>query len=235
MPAALEHVDLGRVAVQDQVARTPPRAARSGRALLDQRHLVAHRDERARDVRADLAAAGDDHVHQRARLGAGIAARTASASTAIAVCGRADRPQAARGVELGARRVEHAHDDAVDAVALLRDLADRRCSCCRRRSRRRPRRPPRSRRAGARRRPSRGRRTKPPRQCEPSRASASSARPRRSRPSPRGRELERDRGADAAAADDDGLHRLLRLAQCALQHALGKATTSTSQGALRRT
>ena len=29
-------------------------------ALLDQRHLVAHREQRARDVRADLAAAGDD-------------------------------------------------------------------------------------------------------------------------------------------------------------------------------
>ena len=58
--------------------------------LLDQRHLVAHPDERARDVRADLPAARDDRVHQPAypALPTGLAsqARTTSVSVAIAVC-----------------------------------------------------------------------------------------------------------------------------------------------------
>src|SRR5581483_9105871 len=38
--------------------------------------------------------------------------------------GRADRAQAALAVEVGAQRVEHAYDDAVDAEALLQHLAD---------------------------------------------------------------------------------------------------------------
>ena len=55
-------------------------------ALLDQRHLVAHLEQRARRVRADLPAAGDDDVHQVASAGSGRVARTVSSSTEIAVC-----------------------------------------------------------------------------------------------------------------------------------------------------
>ena len=57
------------------------------RTLLDQRHLVPHREQRASDVGADLAAAGDDRVHQAlASSGAGASLRTAAASDEMAVC-----------------------------------------------------------------------------------------------------------------------------------------------------
>ena len=54
--------------------------------LLDERHLVAEAEKRAGDVRADLAAAGDDRVHQPVTLAGGMAQlRTASMSVSIAV------------------------------------------------------------------------------------------------------------------------------------------------------
>ena len=61
----LEHEELSGIAEQRArpelfLERLEPRTA-----LLDERHLVAHVEERARDVGADLAAAGDDHVHRR--------------------------------------------------------------------------------------------------------------------------------------------------------------------------
>ena len=54
-------------------------------ALLDQRDLVAHLDQRAGDVRSHLSSTGDDDVHQVA-CGAGAEACTVSRSTEIAVC-----------------------------------------------------------------------------------------------------------------------------------------------------
>ena len=64
-PGALEDVDLGRVA---QRAHDRPELGlellEPLAALLDEGHLVAHAEERARDVRADLPAARDDRVHQ---------------------------------------------------------------------------------------------------------------------------------------------------------------------------
>ena len=108
-PGALEHVELGRVAAHRNRARTPPRAARVAvAALLDQRHLVAHLEQRAGDVRADLAAAGDDQVHQASvRTAAGTSqARTASTRSAIARLRRADRcaGRACRRTRRGAGR-----------------------------------------------------------------------------------------------------------------------------------
>ena len=108
----LEDGDLGRVAADHRPGRTPPRAARSGRALLDQRHLVAEVEQRARDVRADLASAGDDRRTSGRRSPAGAAARTVSSSVGDRRLRRADDAHAAIGVELRARRVEHADDDA---------------------------------------------------------------------------------------------------------------------------
>ena len=90
-------------------------------ALLDERHLVAHPDEAAHEVRADLPTADDDDVHQ---AGASAYVVTASISARIARDGRADRAHAQRVVERRAARIEHAHDDVRDAEALLRDLRD---------------------------------------------------------------------------------------------------------------
>ena len=64
---ALEHEELGRVAACAPGARTRPRAvSKRQRPLLDQRHLVAGADQRAGEVRADLAAACDQDVHRLA-------------------------------------------------------------------------------------------------------------------------------------------------------------------------
>ena len=87
------------------------RANRS-RPLLDQRHLVAHLEERARDVRADLPPAGDDDVHQAALRAGGVAGAHGVESDEIAVCVGQTVRMPAIGVELGARRVEDADDDA---------------------------------------------------------------------------------------------------------------------------
>ena len=57
------------------------------RTLLDQGHLVAHLQERAGDVGADLAASGDDRIHQA--LASWMCAdsfRTALLKAEIAVC-----------------------------------------------------------------------------------------------------------------------------------------------------
>ena len=81
---ALEHEELGRVAALHLMLELLFEALEAVAALLDQRHLVAEADERPCNVGADLAAAGDDHVHQAGT--AGIAhARTASPSVSIAV------------------------------------------------------------------------------------------------------------------------------------------------------
>ena len=89
-PRALEHVDLGRVAAQRHRAELLLEQLEAVAALLDERHLVSHVEQRRGDVRPDLAAAGDDQVHQAASTGVGVSvtsqARTASAREEIAVC-----------------------------------------------------------------------------------------------------------------------------------------------------
>ncbi len=82
-PGPLEHVQLRGVAEQHLVLELVLQLVEAVRALLDQRHLVPHREQRARDVRAHLAAARDDRVHQ-ARTAA--SRRTVSVSAEIAVC-----------------------------------------------------------------------------------------------------------------------------------------------------
>ena len=81
---ALEHEELGRVAALHLMLELLLEPLEAIAALLDQRHLVAEADERPRDVGADLAAAGDDHVHQAGTCGT-AQARTASPSMSIAV------------------------------------------------------------------------------------------------------------------------------------------------------
>src|SRR5581483_1589848 len=85
-PGALEHVELGRVPALDLVLELVLEPLEAVALLLDERHLVPDPEERAGDVRADLAAAGDDRVHQPATLAGGMAQlRTASISVSIAV------------------------------------------------------------------------------------------------------------------------------------------------------
>ena len=60
----LEHEELGRVASLHLVLELVLELLEAVTPLLDQRHLVAEAEERAHDVRADLAAAGDDDIHQ---------------------------------------------------------------------------------------------------------------------------------------------------------------------------
>ena len=88
---ALEDEELGRVAELHLVLELLLELGEAALALLDQRYLVAHAKQAARDVRARLAAACDQRVHQRvaagAEAGAGISqARTASIRVSIAVC-----------------------------------------------------------------------------------------------------------------------------------------------------
>ncbi len=80
-------MQLGRVAEQHLVLELVLELVEAVRALLDQRHLVPHREQRARDVGADLAAAGDDRVHQAlASCACFDSLRTAALSAEIAVC-----------------------------------------------------------------------------------------------------------------------------------------------------
>ena len=130
IPARLEDEELGRVAALHLVLELVLELLEAVAPLLDQRHLVPEAKERARHVRADLAAAGDDDVHQPATssvscCGSGIAhVRAASISASMATLVGTDRVEAALLVELRAGGIEHAHDHAADVEALLRDLAD---------------------------------------------------------------------------------------------------------------
>ena len=66
---ALEDADLGRVAAHDDRAELVLEEREAVGALLDHRHLVTHLEQRARAVRPDLPAPGDDDVHQAASVG----------------------------------------------------------------------------------------------------------------------------------------------------------------------
>ena len=95
-PGALEDVDLRRIAAQRHGAELLLELLEAVAALLDERHLVPHVEQRGADVGPDLAAAGDDQVHQlsvrtddAAAAAATVAtsqARTASTRYEIAVC-----------------------------------------------------------------------------------------------------------------------------------------------------
>ena len=88
-PGALENVDLGRVAEECDGAELGLEMLEPVTALLEEGHLVAHPEERARDALADLASSGDDRVHQDdppAVTGVGSELRTTSVRVAIAVC-----------------------------------------------------------------------------------------------------------------------------------------------------
>ena len=121
---ALEHEELGRVAVDDDVLELVLEPLEAVAALLDERHLVAGAQQAAREVRADLPAACDQDVHQ-AVVASGIRAGADGFLEPVdRARGRADDAQALGRVELGARRVEQADDDALDPEELLHDLAD---------------------------------------------------------------------------------------------------------------
>src|SRR5439155_917033 len=62
-PGLLEHEQLGRVPELDLVLELLLQHLEAIGALLDHRHLVPLADQAARQVGADLAAAGDDQVH----------------------------------------------------------------------------------------------------------------------------------------------------------------------------
>ena len=72
---ALEHEELGRVAADHLVLELGLELVEPVRLLLDQRHLVPGAEQRARQVRADLAAACDEDVHLGGRLVLGVADR----------------------------------------------------------------------------------------------------------------------------------------------------------------
>ena len=80
-PGALEHEHLGRVAADHLVLELRLELVEAVGLLLDQRHLVAAAQQRAREVRADLATTRDQDVHQTV---APSVARTASTSESIA-------------------------------------------------------------------------------------------------------------------------------------------------------
>ena len=119
---ALEHEQLGRVAAEHLVLELGLELVEAVRPLLDQRHLVAGAEQRPREVRADLAAACDQDVHQAGTCLRRRGRRSTSVSIALEVGQTILRPR--DGVELRARRVEHADDDRRHLEVLLRGLRD---------------------------------------------------------------------------------------------------------------
>ena len=85
-PGELEHVDLGCVAADDDGSELLLEPREALRTLLDQRDLMAHLEQRTCDVRADLASARNDDVHQLGPAGSSCPVRTASSISEIAVC-----------------------------------------------------------------------------------------------------------------------------------------------------
>src|SRR4051794_33970887 len=80
-PRALEHPQLGGVAVLDRVLELLLDGQVAAAVLLDHRHLVALVDELASEVPADLAGAGHDHVQAGHQL-----PNAAVVSCSIAIC-----------------------------------------------------------------------------------------------------------------------------------------------------
>ena len=120
---ALEHADLSRVAPHHHRAELLLETGEPVRALLDQRDLVAHLEQRTRDVRADLPSAGDDDVHQPA-CGAGDAGLHRLEKDGDRGLRRAHGVEPALRVERRARGVEDADDDRARSVPPLQHLPD---------------------------------------------------------------------------------------------------------------
>ena len=123
---ALEHPQLGRVAVLDVVLELLLDDQVAVAVGLDQGHLVTLADQLAREVPPDLAGAGDDDVHQEAASSA-TALRVADHGLAQHVdrdLRRAHGVQALLLVPVRAVGVEHAHDHLRHLEALLRELGD---------------------------------------------------------------------------------------------------------------
>ena len=76
-----EDEELGRIAGLHAMLELLLEALEAVAALLDERHLTAHADEAAHEVRADLPTADDDDVHQ---AGASAYVVTASISARMA-------------------------------------------------------------------------------------------------------------------------------------------------------
>jgi hypothetical protein len=85
-PRPFENEQLGRVTAMNDVLELCLERLEPIGPLLDQRHFVTGAQKQARQVRSDLAAAGDEDVHQLTSAFAGTShERTASVSTSIAV------------------------------------------------------------------------------------------------------------------------------------------------------
>ena len=118
-PGPLEHPQLGRVAVLDGVLELLLDGQVAAPVLLDHGDLVAALEQLAREVPADLAGAGDDHVqagHQRSSA--------AFSSCSIAICVGQIVCEPLLGVPRRAARVEDARDHARDLEAQLGELRD---------------------------------------------------------------------------------------------------------------
>src|SRR5438270_1070979 len=63
-PRALEHEDLRRISAQNLVLELALEPLEAVAALLDERNLVPETKQASREILADLAAAGDEGVHQ---------------------------------------------------------------------------------------------------------------------------------------------------------------------------
>ena len=118
---ALEHPQLGGVAVLDGVLELLLDGQVAAAVLLDAGDLVPLLQQLAREVPADLAGAGDDDVEPV--LHHALAQRRLL-QLLDRDLRRADRLQALLGVPGRAARIEHAGDHAVDVEPPLRDLRD---------------------------------------------------------------------------------------------------------------
>src|SRR5205823_1309108 len=83
-PCALEHEQLGRVALVNLMLELPLEHLVPVPALLDQGQLVAEADERPRHVGPHLAAACNDRVHQAPIFSLSAVASTELVSTSMA-------------------------------------------------------------------------------------------------------------------------------------------------------
>ena len=125
IPARSSDEELGRVAVLHLVLELVLELLEAVAALLDQRHLVAQRSSVRATFEPTLPPPATRTNIRRPPRPRGVLARAHGLGEHLdRRLRRADRAQAVRRVELGARRVEDPDDGALDAEALLGDLAD---------------------------------------------------------------------------------------------------------------
>ena len=121
---ALEHPQLGAVAVLGAVLELLLDHRVAAQVGLDHRHLVTLVDQLAREVPAHLAGSHDQHVHAAGHpLEADLAAHGGLEQLDRGL-GGADGLQALLGVPARPGRVQHAHHHALDVEAALGDLGD---------------------------------------------------------------------------------------------------------------